>query len=345
MIRTALATVAIISANVAPPLAAQDESQAPMERVEAVLEEGRAGAVKAVIVEQAGEILYERYFDGADTDDLQDMRSAGKSISALAVGMAIADGAVASTDARVLAELGAAGGRENIALEDLLTMSSALDCNDWDEDSPGQEDRMYPRRNWREHALAIPLNGDYERGRDGRGRFSYCTAGVFLTGQYLEQATGQAFDDYVETRLFAPLDIGDVAWTRSPSGEVQAGGQLSMHPIDMVRIGRLVLDEGRAGDEQLVPASWIERMLTPQVRATDSDDYGYWWWLRAFRSGTFSTSGWYALGNGGTTLVLLDELDAVVVVVAANFNQPGMHQIARDIIERGALPLLLSQGE
>jgi CubicO group peptidase (beta-lactamase class C family) len=337
-ILAALLTLLCAAAPAATPAAAAPPP--PMDRVAEVIAEGRLGRIKAVIVEQRGEILYEGYFDGADPEDRHDIRSAGKSITALALGRAIADGHVASLDVSPLSALGAQEAYGAITLRDLVTMSSALDCNDWDLDSPGQEDRMYPKREWTPHALAIPLNRGYARGRDGFGRFSYCTAGVFLAGRYIGEQAGTPFDAYVQRTLFDPLGITDVQWKRSRAGEVQAGGQIEMRPRDLARIGRLVLDQGTVGSERIVPEAWIEEMLTPYVRATDSDDYGYLWWLRAYRHGEFTTPGWYAIGNGGTTLVVFEELDAVVLVVAANYNQPGMHQMARDIIERGALPLL-----
>jgi len=315
-----------------------------IDRVAEVIKEGRLGEIRAVIVEQGGEVLYEQYFNGFDAQQRHDIRSAGKSITALALGRAIGDGLIPSVDEKPLAELGAPESYSGISVRDLLTMTSALECNDWDSESPGQEDRMYSKRAWTPHALNIPLEDDYSRGRDGFGRFSYCTAGIFLLGRYVSERSGDSFDTYVQAKLLDPLGISDVEWTRSPAGEVQAGGQIEMRPRDLVRIGRLVLDGGAYGGQQLVSEAWIEEMLTPYTRATDSDDFGYLWWLRAYRAGEFATPGWYMLGNGGTTVVVFEALDAVVVVAAANFNQPGMHQFARDIIERGALPLLLDRG-
>ncbi len=312
-----------------------------MDRVAQAIEQDRLGDVKAVIVEQNGKIIYERYFGGATAQSRHDIRSAGKSITALALGRAIADGHVASLDVSPFPALGGSADYNAVRLRDLVTMSSALECNDWNETSPGHEDKMYPKKEWTRHALDIPLKADYMRGRDGFGRFSYCTAGVFLAGRYIALQAGEPFDAYIQRTVLDPLGISDVKWKRSRSGEVQAGGQIEMRPRDLVSIGRLVLNNGSHEGKQIIPEPWIEEMLTPYVRATDSDDYGFLWWLRAYRSGEFVTPGWFMLGNGGNTVAVFEDLDAVVAVIATNYNKPGMHQIARDIIERGALPLLL----
>lgn len=314
-------------------------------RLETVLAAGSLGKVTSVIVEQNSEIRYEKYFGKGGPEVRNDIRSAAKSITALAIGQAIDDGSISSIDDKPwgLWKPQADGSKSEITLRDLLTMSSALDCNDWTRKSPGNEEKMYPKRVWREFALNIPHQKDYTRDRKGFGRFSYCTAGVFLLGQYLQEKSAMRFDKFVEQRLFAPLGIGAVKWKRSASGEVQSGGQLEIRARDLVPLGRLVLNGGKHGNSQLVSASWIEAMLTPHVRATGTDDYGYLWWLRAFRSGERSFTGWYMSGNGGNKLVIFPELDSVIVVTATNYNKPDMHQISTDIIERAILPALLAK--
>jgi len=114
----------------------------------------------SALLEHAGEPVYERYFDGADAKTLHDPRSVGKSITALAVGVAVTEGKVASVNDSAfehLADLApfAHDGpvKAAITIADLLTMSSALACDDEAEQSPGNERNMYPERRWARWAL------------------------------------------------------------------------------------------------------------------------------------------------------------------------------------------------
>ena len=58
------------------------------------IEAGRHRKIKAVLVQRAGTILFEGYYDGSGPETRVDARSAGKSITALAVGTAIDDGRI-----------------------------------------------------------------------------------------------------------------------------------------------------------------------------------------------------------------------------------------------------------
>jgi hypothetical protein len=43
----------------------------------------------------------------------------------------------------------------------MLSMSSALACDDGDDDSPGNEDKMHPQRNWTRWAVDLPTMQGY----------------------------------------------------------------------------------------------------------------------------------------------------------------------------------------
>ena len=222
----------------------------------------------------------------------------------------------------------------DISIRDLLTMSSALDCNDHKKRSPGQEERMYRKKIWRNFVMNLPLEKDYLRDQQGYGRWSYCTAGVFLLGQVIEAATGQRFDQYVQSHLFDPLEINNVKWRKSKSGEIQSGGQIKMRAKDLGKIGRLVLNRGVWKGQQIVSKDWIKQMLTPHRKLSEYVYYGYLWWFTPIRAPEGLQASWYMSGNGGNMVAIFPNFDAVIVVQAANYNKSYAGRNTFTIMER-----------
>ncbi len=304
------------------PLSAQPIPDLTVEQLEERLRDGDFGKIRAVAVEQGGDLVYRERFDGGGLGTRIDIKSAGKSITALAVGAAIADGSLSGVDVQVWPFLGS--GRDapwsDITVRDLLTMSSALDCNDWERSSPGQEEKMYRRRLWRQFALNLPAR-DFQRDDRGFGPFSYCTAGVFLLGQVVQEATGERFDRYVQRRLFDPLGIDGVDWRNSAAGEVQSGGQLTISDEALLRIGRMVMAGGVWDSERILPEEWLRSMLTPSHSLSSHVHYGYLWWAIPLRSSRGFEGAFMMKGNGGNVVAIVPSLDAVLVVQTENYNQ------------------------
>jgi CubicO group peptidase (beta-lactamase class C family) len=85
-----------------------------------------------------------------------------------------------------------------------------------------------------------------------------------------------------------------VQWEALESGTVNGGSGIALTGRDLLRFGQLMLQDGRSGDRQVVPASWITAMTTAHFPWRDTVgpqpgvSYGYLWWttdgppLRAF---------------------------------------------------------------
>ena len=199
---------------------------------------------------------------------LPDLRSATKSITALLVGIAIDRGEIPSVDPKVIdlipeyaRELGDDPRKASVTIHHLLTMQSGFDCDDWDEKSPGHEDKMYRRRDWLEFWAGQKM-------REAPGtRFSYCTGNAVALGRILARATRLPVERYAEAVLFAPLGIAGAKWeTWNRGREIDTGGHLRLAPAYLLRLGELVLHGGRLGESrdsrQVVSAEWIARMTT-----------------------------------------------------------------------------------
>lgn len=321
--------------------------QLQLDAMHAEVMSGANERIEAIVIMRDGEALFEAYYGRSSAESRIDAKSTGKSITALAVGIAIDQGLLPGVDVPVWDFLEIEGpvrddGPEKraITIGDLLNMSSALDCTDWGP-SPGNEERMYRNRDWTEFALNIPIDPAFQRGDSGQGRFSYCTAGAFLLGRVVERASGQEFDEFVQENLFDPLGVKGAIWRRSPSGQVQSGGQLSLRAGDFAAIGTMILNRGVADGRTIVSLGWLEQMLTHRAQATPNEGYGYLWWMRLFTTPDgFSTGGAYMAGNGGNKVVLLPEFDAVIVILSTSYNRPQMSEITLRMIETHIIPAL-----
>jgi CubicO group peptidase (beta-lactamase class C family) len=318
---------------------------APLAALNGAISRGDFPKTNAVLVARDGKLVYERYFNDGTSDLLNDTRSAMKSATALAAGIAIGDGAIPSADARVFPYFrdlapfaNDTPDKEKITLADLLTMSSALDCNDDDDKSPGNEDNMHQQQNWTRWAVDLPTMKGYARDASGLGPWRYCTTGAFLLGQLIQRATRVSVDKYIETKLLEPLGIARWDWPSSPSGEVMTGGGLRLRSRDLLKLAMMLADDGRWNAKQVVPAAWVDAALSAHRVSYAPQTYGYFFWHRDYASACGPVSGWYMAGNGGNAIVVLKALHAAVVVARANYNTHGMHQQAVDLMEKYVLP-------
>lgn len=290
---------------------------------------------KSVLLQRGGQVLVELYAGGADAATLHDTRSAGKSVTAMLVAAAVQDGLLgrdtpvfaAFADQRPIAHDGPA--KQAITVQDLLTMSSALDCDDNQDASPGNEENMYPLPQWLRWAVDLPTRA-IERDAQGRGPWAYCTAGTLLLGQLLERRVPGGLEAWARRRLFEPLGITHWQWHHSPAGETMTGGGLRLRTRDWAALMQMLLQKGRWQGRAVLAPEQVEALLTPHRTTPFGLDYGELFWRRDYVLGCGRFSGWSMSGNGGNHIVMLPALDAVVALTRTHYNQRGMHQQSWD---------------
>jgi CubicO group peptidase (beta-lactamase class C family) len=308
-----------------------------LEALESAVGAGEFKKIGSVLIARHGKLVYEAYFDG-DASTQRDVRSASKTMTSMLVGIAIDKKLLSGVQTTILPFFrdkqplkNPDPRKEKITVEDFLTMSSLLECDDNNNFSRGNEERMYIIEDWVKFALDLPIKGfapwaskpqDSPYGR----AFSYCTAGVTTLGAVVERATKTKLADFAKDNLFATMRIQNATWPYSPLGLAQGGGGLRLSSRDYLKLAQLYLNGGTWENKRLVSQDWVKTSLRPHVQVDESTLYGYLWWLRNFPAVGRQVSAQLMQGNGGNKVVLIPDLAMTVVITSTNYSSRGMHE-------------------
>lgn len=315
-----------------------DWSDSDAQQLSEAISSGQYGQVTSLWIEQDGALIYEGYFNGAGPDTLHNMRSAGKTVTGLLLGIAIDAGLIAGVDTKAASFFddlrpfeNSDPRKENITLEDLLTMSGPLECDDWNSFSRGNEERMYLVEDWSAFFFNLPIKNrpSWEIPDDdgGFGRiFTYCTAGAQLLGEIVERAAGETAAEFASRRLFDPIGITGAKWNYASSGQAHLGGGLELTAADWASVARLAVNRGRVGTEQVVSSAWLDASMADHVQIDDTTRYGYLWWRPRYEVDGKTYAANAMSGSGGNRVYVLPEFRTTVVLTKSDFRDSEAHE-------------------
>ncbi|MFA0963533.1 serine hydrolase domain-containing protein [Roseivirga sp. BDSF3-8] len=311
---------------------------------------GTYGEITSVLVARQGKLIVERYYNGADENSRHNTRSATKTIASLLTGVAVDRGYFDSEKDLLFTHLAYKlpvdnpdPRKDSITLEDLLTMSSPLECDDSNPYSRGNEERMYPIEDWTGFFLDLPIRS-YPFGPKpeelpyGRS-FSYCTAGAATLAEAISSAAGMSAQELAKEALFRPLGITEYTLHHTPQDILNTAGGSEYRSRDLLKLIQMCLNGGRWNGQQVIPQEWIEKATTPKVQVRPGLEYGYLFWLKGFGENE-QYKAYSMAGNGGQKVLAIPELDMTVVITTTNYGNRQAHDYTDAIINDYILPAI-----
>jgi len=279
----------------------------------------------SLVIMRRGSVVASGWWRPFSSSRLQRVHSISKSFTSTALGLAIDEGLLSLDDPVVELVWDARSfPRDNrgILVRHLLSMASGHSWDTW-HDAVGR-DPGDPARGF----LDLPVDGNPGI------TFAYNQSCTYTLAAILQRLTGQRLSEYLRPRLFDPIGIGDVVWSRyDGAGELGYGG-LHLQTDALARFGELYRQHGRWGSTQVLPAGWVHEASRTHVATPGGPGpdwglgYGYQFWI--------SRHGFRADGAFGQFCLVLPDQHLVVAMTAATLDM----QAVLDAIWQHLLPVV-----
>ncbi|RYD36197.1 MAG: class C beta-lactamase-related serine hydrolase [Verrucomicrobiaceae bacterium] len=225
-----------------------------------------------LLVVRHGYLVLEKYFGRASRDANPDMASTGKAFTSIACGIMLRefkDKIPDGLDTRVFTEeylpeaLPLDDPRHaDITLGQLLCMTAGYNGEGgapvgivMGKATPLKPSSGQDIRDLDQSSLKVPL------WTHPGGGYSYSSAAPHIASMMLRRVTGMELRDYIDRRLGQPMGWGawDYCLRRGDfvMPHANGAGSIALHATDALRFGYCLLQNGKWGDRQLVPADYI----------------------------------------------------------------------------------------
>ena len=302
--------------------------------------------VHGILIARHGKLVVEEYFHGEHADKPHDTRSAAKSVAAVLIGAAMHAGVKIGPATPVFSVMRPAARdleprKRALTLEHLLTMSSGLDCDDNQDESPGNEDNITQQDtnpDWYRMILDLGMI------RDPGVHAVYCSINPHLAGGVLSRAAHRPLPEMMWDLVGEPLQMRHYYMPLTPLGDAYMGGGMRFRPRDFMKLGQLYLNGGMWHGRRVLAEDWVRRSTQSRYPMGRDNTYGYLWWVREYSFQGRTIRAYFASGNGGNEVMVFPELDLVLASYGGNYSDGAANwATVRELVPRYVLPAVLPQ--
>ena len=305
----------------------------------AFVRESREQVTLSLIVVHNGDIIHERYDNGADVTTRTRTWSTAKSIAATLIGMMVDEGKMSLDE-----PLGfqwypklanpEADPRNAITLRHVLNMSSGLyPVDSFDMEYATGSGLAY----W---AGASSIRGMRDRGlvREPGTFWDYENYDTLLAVYAMKQALGsdKAYREFPRKALLDRIGMRNTLVSADRFHNFILSSQVYTNARDLARFGLLYAQNGVWHDERLLSEDWIEFVRTPAPSTADRGNfYGGQWWLVPDDRTDVPKDAYSTSGNRGQYVIIVPSHDLVIVRRGLDWGRQGFNRwdLTREVLE------------
>ena len=293
---------------------------------------------RGLVVIKNNQLVIEEYFNTFWRNSIHDIRSAGKSVTALLLGIALKEGLVQNVEQDVYSFFpqnkypSLNEDYKRIKIKHLLSMSSGLDADSDSSQAIGHAVNWIARDDWRDYLLSVPLTS-----KPGK-KWVYADINPLLIAAIIEEKSGMSLKDYAQKKLFAPLGINQFYWYTNAANQTGAAGNLYLSTLDFAKLGLLVVNEGRWANTQIIAPDYIKNLSEETFDISSenpyADAYGMLWYKSHRTFGGKKIDYLFASGNGGNHLIVIPEKEMVIALTSSAYGQGYGHRRSYNIMSK-----------
>lgn len=282
--------------------------------------------IAGLLVMKDGAVVTEQYGLGIGPETKWNSCSLAKSVAATLVGIALKEGAIESLDDPVTRYMPLGGVYERVSVRQLLRLASGVRWReDYTDPTSDRRQLLEIQCRWEQGGIARHMASLPAAAPAGES-WVYNTGESYLIGLLMQNATGKSLADYCSEQLWSRLGMESDAswWSESPDGMTISGSGMHATLRDYGRFGQFVLDEGRIGDDRLLPDGWNSEAGAAFDIGHQTIPYGYMWWIPMLPdpllAGSFQAEGIYGQH------IHINPRERLVVVVLCARSKPSYRQ-------------------
>ncbi len=262
-------------------------------------------------------ILYENYSNNYSANKAAIVFSVTKVFVTSLVAIAIEEGKIKGLEQKVSDFLPAfkEGGRAEMTIEHLLQMTSGLNYSDY-------ENYITAGMTYYNANLLRFVNKAKLAHPPGT-HFAYKSIDTQVLGLCLEKAVGKTIAAYLQEKIWEPLGMEYDAYFTIDSkrhGNERMYGGLAMASRDLLKMGRLFLNDGKWEGQQILPKHWVKQASQKNLNPDKWWGYTNGWWLDTYAYEHYlATTDYFAAGFNGQFLYVNPAQN--LLVVRTGFNK------------------------